>query len=137
MQSQIVKNSTCRVCKSKSLEKVISLGKTPPANAFLKKVDLNKKEKFFPLEAYFCNSCSFVQLNDVISPELLFRDYVYVSSTSPVFIEHFKELAQKAKNKFSLKPNSLVIDIGSNDGILLRPFKELGMKVLGVDPAKK
>ena len=136
MQHMETRND-CRVCKSKNLEKVISLGDQPPANAFLKKEDLDKNEPFFPLECHFCKNCSFVQLSDIVDPELLFKDYVYVSSTSNVFVQHFKELAEKVTKKFNLQKNSLVVDIGSNDGILLRPFKEKGMKVLGIDPAEK
>lgn len=131
----VTAKSACRVCRGKSLRKVLSLGSTPPANAFVK--DLKQPEQFFPLELSFCNGCGFVQLTHVVSPELLFRDYVYVSSTSPVFMEHFKQLAGKIISSFKLQPNSLVVDIGSNDGILLRPFKNSGMKVLGVDPAEK
>ncbi len=131
------KKTTCRACTGKSLKSVLSLGTTPLANAFVKKDDLGKQEHYFPLELAFCNDCGFVQLTHVVSPELLFKDYVYVSSTSPVFAAHFKELAEQATKRFRLQPGSLAVDIGSNDGILLRPFKELGMKVLGVDPAEK
>ncbi|MBI2144967.1 class I SAM-dependent methyltransferase [Candidatus Woesearchaeota archaeon] len=126
---------TCRVCSGRSLRKVLSLGSTPPANAFVR--DPNQEERFFPLELSFCSDCGFVQLTHVVSPELLFRDYVYVSSTSPVFVEHFRQLAAMVMNRFRLQPDSLVVDIGSNDGILLRPFKEGGMRVLGIDPAEK
>ena len=137
MQELIRKNTSCRVCKGKSLHKVISLGPMPPANAFLKKEDLSKSENKFPLEAYFCDGCGFVQLLDIVNPELLFRDYVYVSSTSPVFVEHFRQLAEKLTHQFNLKKGDFVVDVGSNDGILLRPFREMGMKVLGIDPAEK
>jgi len=137
MNEKVKKNDFCRVCKGKNLQKVISLGMTPPANAFLKKEDLSKKEDFFPLVTHYCNDCNFVQLLDIVSPELLFKDYIYVSSTSPVFVEHFKELAQNVIKKFKLQKNSLIVDIGSNDGILLKPFKEQNMIVLGVDPAEK
>ena len=133
----VKERTTCRACAGKNLSKILSLGKTPPANAFVKKEDLAKQEHFFPLELSFCNDCSFVQLTHVVSPEMLFRDYVYVSSTSPVFVAHFKELAEKVFDRFKLAQGSLVVDVGSNDGILLRPFKEKGMKVLGVDPAEK
>ncbi|MBI2144005.1 NAD-dependent epimerase/dehydratase family protein [Candidatus Woesearchaeota archaeon] len=126
---------SCRVCAGKSLQKVLSLGSTPPANAFLKSP--KDAEQFFPLELSFCNGCGFVQLANVVSPELLFRDYVYVSSTSPVFVQHFKDLSSLIIKRFSLQHGSLVVDVGSNDGILLRPFKEAGMKVLGIDPAEK
>ena len=131
------KNNLCRVCRSKGLKKVISLGNMPPANAFLKKEELAKKENSFPLECYYCSNCSFVQLVDVVDPELLFRDYVYVSSTSKVFVGHFNELAVNVCDKFNLPENSLVVDVGSNDGILLKPFKARGMHVLGIDPAEK
>lgn len=131
----VTKRLSCGACASKNLKTVLSLGSTPPANAFLK--SLNDPEQFFPLELSFCEACGFVQLNRVVSPELLFRDYVYVSSTSPVFVQHFKELADLIIKRFKLQPNSLVVDVGSNDGILLRPFKEKGMKVLGIDPAEK
>ncbi|MEK6942393.1 MAG: SAM-dependent methyltransferase, partial [archaeon] len=127
MGSKIRRNDFCRVCGGKSLEKVISLGKTPPANAFLKKEELGQKEDFFPLKVFFCKNCSFAQLIDIVSPELLFKNYVYVSSTSPSFVSHFKELSKTAISKLNLKQGTLVVDIGSNDGILLRPFKEKGM----------
>lgn len=134
---QARKRANCRVCGHGNLNKVISLGSMPPANAFLKKEELKAKEPSFPLEVYFCNNCAFVQLIDIVDPELLFRNYVYVSSTSPVFVEHFKELANNITARFNLQKDSLVVDVGSNDGILLKPFKELGMKVLGIDPAEK
>lgn len=131
-----VKIPSCRICKSKSLKKVLDLGSTPPANSFLRKNELRKRETFFPLLVYFCKKCNLVQLGHVVSPELLFKNYLYVSSTSPVFIKHFEEYAKSVFDKFRLNKNSFVVDIGSNDGILLRPFKKLGAKVLGVDPAE-
>src|SRR3989344_4164972 len=132
----LTKRDNCRACKSKKLEKAISLGMQPPANSFLKKEELNGKEHKFPLEVYFCHDCGFSQLTDIVSPELLFRNYVYVSSTSPVFVNHFKEFSEHVIKNFNLEQGSFVVDLGSNDGILLRPFKERGMKVLGVDPAE-
>jgi SAM-dependent methyltransferase len=136
-QALLTKNTHCRGCKGNRLEKVLSLGKTPAANAFLKKQDLDKPEPFFPLEVYFCHDCSLLQLVDIVSPELLFRDYVYVSSFSPAFIKHFQSFADVVTSRFKLNSESLVIDVGSNDGILLKPFKGHGTRVLGIDPAKK
>lgn len=130
-------NSHCRVCLDRDLKKVLSLRPTPPANAFLKEEDLIKPEQAFPLELYFCAACGFVQLLDIVSPELLFSDYVYVSSTSPSFVRHFEEMAAHVSNRLNFPQDSMIVDIGSNDGILLRPFKNLGWKVLGIDPAKK
>lgn len=123
------------MCKGKDIKKIISLSSTPPANAFLSKTDLKKKEPFFPLQVNFCTDCGQLQLTHVVSPELLFRNYVYVSSTSPVFVAHFQEYAEDLIKRFKLNKNSFVIDIGSNDGILLRPLKKTSIKVLGVDPA--
>lgn len=132
----IRKRDSCRVCKGKSLSLVLSFGPTPLANAFLTKKQADKEELFYPLDVYFCNDCSFLQLGHVVSPVTLFSDYIYVSSTSKVFINHFKQFAKDVFKRFNLDSKSTVIDIGSNDGILLKPFCDLGVKVLGIEPAK-
>lgn len=131
------KINTCRFCKSKKLKEIINLGSQPSANAFLKKSDLNKKEHYFPLKVNYCQNCGQLQLSHIVSPDYLFRNYVYFSSTSPVFVAHFKEYAKSVYKKFKLNKNSFVLDVGSNDGILLKPFKKLGTKILGVDPATR
>lgn len=123
------------MCRGKKLKKIIKLSPTPPANAFLTKKDLKKREPFFPLQVNFCLSCGQLQLTHVVSPELLFRNYVYVSSTSPVFVAHFEQYAKDLIKKFKLSKKSFVVDIGSNDGILLKPLKNAGVRVLGIDPA--
>lgn len=130
----IFKKNDCRVCTKTNLEKVLTLGPTPLANAFLTKLQLDVPEYFYPLDIYFCNNCGFIQLGHVVAPEVLFGNYVYVSSTSAVFIDHFKKMAEYVFPRFLSKKNMLVIDIGSNDGILLKPFKNLGAKVLGIEP---
>lgn len=129
------KSKYCRVCKKPNLEKVLTLGPTPLANAFLTKLQLDEPEYFYPLDIAFCSNCGFVQLGHVVAPKVLFENYVYVSSTSPVFINHFEKMADYVFPRF-LEKDSLVIDIGSNDGILLKPFKVLGARVLGIEPAK-
>jgi SAM-dependent methyltransferase len=123
------------VCHGKLLARVLSLGAQPLANAFLREKELVRPEPTFPLDVYFCRTCFFLQLCDVVSPEVLFRDYMYASSTSEAFAAHFRALAEDVAKRFELTPNSLVVDIGSNDGILLRPFKEKGIRVLGIEPA--
>lgn len=133
---KVKKITNCRLCKSKKLEKVLDLGKTPPANSFLKKSQLKDKEDFFPLRVNFCANCSQLQLSHVVTPEILFRHYVWVSSTSKVTVAHFEEYANCVFNKLQLKKGDLVVEMGSNDGVLLKPFKKLGLKVLGVDPAR-
>ena len=132
------KNITCRVCQSRRLIRVFGFGSTPPANEFLK--DRSKQslrgEKWFPLNVVMCRDCSLLQLEDVVDPKLLFKNYVYVSSTSKNFVAHFQSLARDIYRQLGLKKGSLVIDVGSNDGILLKPFTKLGMRVLGIEPAE-
>ena len=137
MKNFLVKKiKRCRVCGKNDFTKVFNFGPTPLANEFLKKGEVDKEESFFPLEVYFCNNCSFLELGHVVNPKILFGNYVYVSSTSQVFINHFKEFANSIFPRFNLNAKSLVIDIGSNDGILLKPFKVLSARVLGIEPAK-
>lgn len=135
-EEMIIKRNDCRVCHKEKLEKVFCFGPTPLANAFLRYGQIDKPEYFYPLDVYFCHNCTFLQLGHVVSPEILFGDYVYVSSTSPVFIKHFEDLADELIPRFGLSNKSLVIDIGSNDGILLKPFKNRGVRVLGIEPAE-
>src|SRR3989344_9439898 len=114
MQNVFIR-ATCRACCSNKLVEVLDLGKTPPANAFLTKSGLKKKEKQFPLVLMFCPKCSMVQLKHVVDPKLLFENYVYKSSTSPVFVRHFEDMAERMTKRFKFKKPQLVIDIGSND----------------------
>jgi SAM-dependent methyltransferase len=135
MSQSCIRRSTCRLCHSGNLELVLSLTPTPPANAFITAADLGKTEERFPLDVFFCNDCAHVQLLDVVDPSLLFKNYVYVSGTSPVFVNHFKNYAAEMIQKFTLGKDAFVVEIGSNDGTLLRFFKDAGRRVLGIDPA--
>ena len=112
--SVLRKSKNCRVCKSSDLEKVLTLGPTPLANAFLTKLQLDEPEYFYPLDIYFCNNCGFIQLGHVVAPQVLFGNYVYVSSTSRVFIDHFKRMAGYVFPRFLSKKNGFLVDIGSN-----------------------
>lgn len=134
--TDINRNLYCRICKSSALTKVFKFGRQPLANAFLKKSQLSQKERFYPLDVYFCKNCHLVQLRDVVSSQILFRDYVYVSSTSSLFVNHFKDFSNRMMERFSLTQADLIIDIGSNDGILLKPYYDKGLRVLGIEPAK-
>jgi len=111
------------------------LGQMPPINSFLRKEDI-ENEKKFNLSVGFCPKCFLVQLIDIIPPEDLFKDYIYFSSTSKYFLEHCKEVADNLTKKLKLNKESLVLEIASNDGAQLQYFKELGISVLGVDPAE-
>ncbi len=133
----LVKDLTrCRICLSRNLYKFLSLGSMPIPNGFLKKDQLSKKEEHFPLECFVCMDCYLVQLTCVVDPELMFKNYVYIPSTAKVMMNNFSNLAYLANQKVNLKGNDLVVDIGSNDGSLLRFFKNFGAKVLGIDPAE-
>lgn len=125
----------CRICGSKDLKKILSLGNTPLANSFLSRDELKKEEKKFPLEIFFCSGCSLVQLGIVVGPELLFRNYVYVSSTSGTFRMHFAKMAEEISSSFNLDEKSLAVDVGSNDGILLKGFRMMNVQTIGVEPA--
>ena len=131
------RRSDCRLCGGSRLTPVLALTPTPPANAFVAEVALGGAQPAFPLDLYFCEDCAHLQLLDVLDPELLFRDYVCVSATSPIFVEHFRTYAADCVRRFELLPGDLAVDIGSNDGTLLGFFKESGLKVLGIDPALK
>ena len=127
---------TCRGCGDKFFYKALTLGNSPLANSFLSKAQLGTKEDYFPLTLKLCKKCGLLQLEDIVNPDLMFRNYLYVSSTSKTFIEHFQNFARSIYDDFKLSDKDLIIDVGSNDGILLKPFKQLGVKTLGVDPAK-
>ena len=137
MSSSCLRRDDCRLCQSKSLTRVLSLEPTPPANAFVEEHALGQAQEKFPLDVFFCDDCAHVQLSDVVDPKKLFENYVYVSGTSPVFVEHFEKYAGAVQSRFKLVEGDRVLDIGSNDGTLLRAFQKRGMQVLGVDPAKK
>lgn len=122
----------CRLCTSPRLTKVLELPPTPLANEFPTKPNVEQEK--FPLWLAACGDCGHVQLPVVVDPERLFRDYVYVSGTSKVFVEHFRKYAYDLVAKH-MAPGDLVVEVGSNDGTMLRFFKDAGMRVTGVDPA--
>ena len=125
----------CRLCSSDALNKAFSLSSTPLANEFVK--DFNESQDEYPLEINICDDCGHVQLGHVVNSELLFTNYLYASGTSKVFIHHFKVYAKYIKDLLnSSKETPLVVDIGSNDGVLLNEFKNIGFDVIGVEPAQ-
>jgi len=133
MQEYIHKTS-CRVCEGVDLVCVLDLGFTPPANAYLKKEDLEKPEKSFPLALYYCRTCSLAQLLDVVDPKILFKNYHFLTGASSPSIEHFRRYAEEALRPLISSKEELVIDIGGNDGVLLSFVKD-DVRVLNVDPA--
>ncbi len=126
----------CRSCGNTQLKRVVSLGYQPLANNLI-----NKKEErcdLYPLEMNYCKKCHNCQLSVAVDPKKMFTNYLYTSSTSEVFRNHFVEAAKKYSKELKLnKKKSYIIDIGSNDGVALKPFLDLGFKkVLGIEPAK-
>ncbi len=130
-----MKIDNCRICKGKNLKKFLSLGNQPHCNSFLTADQLNSNEPRWPLETLFCQDCGLVQLSYVVDADIMFREYAYVSGTTITLNEHFRQSAEKLASKFSLPQGSLAADIGSNDGTFLRHFRDLGMRVVGIDPA--
>jgi len=115
---------------------VIDLGLSPLANAYREAEDLSRMEPFYPLRAYVCATCYLVQLEEFRSPEELFGDYAYFSSYSDTWLEHAKNYTEHMADLLGLDASSQVVEVGSNDGYLLRYFKEKGIAVLGVEPAR-
>ena len=132
---RIIHKKNCRICNSSHLIKVLDFGKMPLANAFLREEDLNKPELKFPLVVYFCNNCGLLQLLDIVNPELLFRNYYYLTSTSKPLREYFVKLGKNLINKFVKSRNDLVLEIGGNDAVLLNSIKNK-CRVLNIEPAR-
>ena len=126
----------CRSCESTNLKRVLSLGYQPLANNLLNQK--REKHELYPLELNYCPKCHNCQLSVAVDQKKMFSNYLYTSSTSLSFRNHFIEAAKKYTKELKLKPNkSYIIDVGSNDGVALKPFKEAGFKkILGIEPAK-
>ena len=142
----------CRSCGEVGLETVLSLGRTPLANALLTKEQLNQPEPTYPLDLAFCPHCALVQITETVPPEKLFREYLYFSSFSDTMLRHAQQLverliasrlagavhevtAERSEQSRGATSNSLVVEIASNDGYLLQYYHEKGIPVLGIEPA--
>jgi hypothetical protein len=130
----MTRNVTCLACDAPDPRLVLSLGETPLANAFVR--DPGAPEPRFPLELVFCGRCSLVQLSERVDPEVLFRDYVYLTGASSTMAQHHDELARGHVARFGLGEDSLVVDVASNDGSLLLAFQRHGVRTLGIEPAR-
>ena len=129
--------TTCRICNSSGIQPVLSLGTTPLADGLRRKDQLSRAEPVFPLNVAFCPRCSLMQLLETVPPEQLFcEDYPYYSSFSPALLKHSRENALDLIAQRKLTRDSLVLELASNDGYLLKNFVESGIPVLGIDPAE-
>lgn len=129
-------SSACRLCGNTLLTQVLSLGLTPLANALLTKEQIAQEtEETYPLDLAFCPGCSLLQITQTVSPEKLFREYFYLSSFSDTMLRHAADMASETVVSCDLGPESLVVEVASNDGYLLRHYKRAGVPVLGIEPA--
>ena len=131
------RKTSCRYCEAPLAEPFLELGTMSLANSFLKESELRDGEFACPLSVTFCPKCRLVQLTHVVPPDLMFSNYLYVSSTTQTFRKHFADYAKEAKQKLGKKEGkALAVDIGSNDGLLTSCYQQEGMTAVGVEPAK-
>jgi len=128
--------SRCRSCDAPDLEVVLSLGRTPLANALLTREQLRLPESRYPLDLAFCSRCALVQITETVPPAELFGDYLYFSSYSDTMLRHAQTLVDRLAVERRLNGTGLVIEVASNDGYLLQYYRQRGIPVLGIEPAR-
>jgi len=126
--------TTCRLCHSSDLHPFLALGETPPAGGFLLPGNVPSERKY-PLTLSFCRNCHEVQILETVNPQILFKDYRYLASSTATLSRHFQDYAKEITGRF-LKPGALVVEIGCNDGVLLKPLHEYSVRAVGVEPAE-
>lgn len=127
--------ATCRICDYSPLTPILSLGYTPLANALLTAEQLNQPESTYLLELVFCPQCALTQINETVPPEILFREYLYLSSFADTVVHNAREISARLISARHWTDDSLVIEIASNDGYLLQNYQQHGIPVLGIEPA--
>ena len=125
---------TCRICGDKNTEVVFRLEPTPPGDMFLPKSLLNLSSVCYPLDLALCNSCGYVYLPYVLDPESSYTNYIYETKITTGLVEHYNAYAKEVEQYFQSERIGLIVDLGSNDGTMLKAFKKLGHKVVGVEP---
>jgi SAM-dependent methyltransferase len=126
----------CRLCGSRRLENVLPIRPSAIGDAFVSKELLHEEQDIYPLDTYLCLDCGHLQNIDIVDPEVLFKDYTYRTSVSMGLVDHFRRYAADVVLTLGIAPGSLVAEIGSNDGSLLKAFKGHGLRVIGIDPAQ-
>lgn len=138
VSTEFYHRSNCRLCESAQVELVVEIPPIPLAEKYLTRRERDAEPaKLYPVDLYQCLDCGHVQLLDVIHPDVLWADYTYHSGQTRGIVEHFQEIARTLTARYGLAAGSLAVDIGSNDGTLLRAFQGHGLTVLGVDPAEE
>jgi len=135
MRVRAYRRDRCRLCDSSKLEVVVKLEPTPPGDDFVLSDRLGEVQETYPLDIALCSECGNTQLMDIVSPEAIYDRYKYVTSISLGLPEHFARYAEDIMERIAPPAGSLVVEMGSNEGALLRALKANGLKVLGVDPA--
>ena len=130
------RRSACRLCESVHLQIIADFGSVPIGDEFISSDKLDISQISYPLELNLCRDCGMVQIGGIVDPQHIYGKYLYETSNSLGLVEHFKQYAQSVLNHIKPDAGSLVVDIGSNDGTLLKFFKNRGMAVLGIEPAK-
>lgn len=126
---------SCRSCGESHLLPILSLGRTPLANALLLAPELTQPEETFPLDMVFCPGCTLVQITETVPPEKLFRHYLYLSSFSDTVLGNARDLSSRLIARRNLDEHSLVVEVASNDGYLLKNYQKAGIPILGIEPA--
>ena len=135
MTANVLHRRTCRLCDSKDVELVVKLDPIPLSENYCADAESGKNAARYPVDLYMCTACGHVQQLDVVDSKSLWEGYTYYSGEAKGMPEHFEQVAANIRQTYHPPAGSLVIDIGSNDGSLLRPFKNAGHRVLGIDPA--
>ena len=125
----------CRFCSAPLERVLVDLGSSPLANSYLSEADLDRPEAFYPLCARVCEQCLLVQLPAATDSETIFSEYAYFSSFSDSWLQHARSYVERVSERFAIDRDSLVIEVASNDGYLLRNFVERGVPCLGIEPA--
>ena len=126
------RGENCLLCRSRNIQLALPLAHSAIGNDYFIKA---QPQEEFALSLWLCADCGNVQIEDIVNPDILFRSYTYSTTSSLGLVKHFRQYAEEALRRTGAAAGSLVVDIGSNDGSLLKAFKELGCRVLGVDPA--
>ena len=137
MHSNSYRRTTCRLCGDGELDLALPIAATPIGDHYVKADRLNDPQPLHSLDLYLCRGCGHLQLLDVVDPEQLFGEYTFVTASSGGLVEHFRNHADDVMARSGAKPGGLVVEIGSNDGSLLRFYQQKGFRVQGVDPARE
>src|SRR3954452_19309743 len=125
----------CRLCGAGLTHTFVDLGMSPPCESFLTQDQVDAMEAYFPLHVMLCDQCFLVQLKEYVSPQDIFTEYAYFSSFSASWVAHAKSYCEMITERLRLGPDSLVVELASNDGYLLQHFLPLNVPVLGIEPA--